>query len=86
MPFDNVEQPDTWRLDLRDLANHRVGQSLPSVRHRRFKSKQGASRELDRLRSENPGIVGFISASPAKPQCEQPDFGFPLGGPPRLTT
>ena len=60
---------------------------LPPRQCRRFKHRDAALAELDRLRA-TPGaeIVGGISPVPPRFAALQEDFGFPLSaGPPRMT-
>jgi hypothetical protein len=71
----------------RDYRGYRVGSARPPASHKRFKTREGAFRELDRL-SVVPGtdIRGFVSAVPDKPPpMEQTDFGFPPDGMRRMT-
>jgi hypothetical protein len=80
-------QPGSWRLDWRDYRDRHVGDARPPTSHKRFKTREAALRELDRLRAV-PGadICGFVSAAPGKiPLTEQVDFGFALDGMRRMT-
>jgi hypothetical protein len=77
----------SWRLDYRDYAGHKAGSPPPSRQCRRFKHREAALADLKRLRAM-PGaeIVGCITPVPPKSAASQGEFGFPFGGPRRMTS
>jgi hypothetical protein len=75
-----------WRLEYRDYAGHKLGSPPPLRQCRRFKHREAALAELNKLRA-TPGaeIVGGITPVPPMSTALQGDFGFPLAGPRRMT-
>jgi hypothetical protein len=78
--------PIAWQLEYRDYAGHRLGGPPPPCQRRRFKHREAALAELNRLRAEpDAEIIGGITPIPTKPTALQGDFGFPLDGKRRMT-
>ena len=78
--------PVAWRLEYRDYSEHRLVEPPPPLQSRKFKCREAALAELNRLHAL-PGaeIVGGITPVPAKSIALRGDFGFPLDGKRRMT-
>jgi hypothetical protein len=82
----DAPRPIAWRLQARDFTGHRLGGPPPPCLRRRFRTREAAVAELNRLRADGAQVVGGIVAILPKFAAVQDDLGFPpADGPRRMT-
>jgi hypothetical protein len=75
-----------WKVTWRDYKGHKLGGPHPPILTVKCHSRAEAENVVAGL-GNMPGaeIVASITEIPRRPIREQADFGFPIGGPMRLT-